>query len=197
MSNSILTKSVIIPLLWIMFPAVLGASPYPPEYDKDVNFYVGLYGGSANTTIEFEGDIGLLDDDNQSYTALAGFSLNPYVAVEGAYSDFGTPSSELFGESQNDAYSLNLLVKYPILDRIYPYIKIGYISWDTKDDDGTQIGGTDFTRGAGVVFKIVQDIEVDLRYDYYIFKINNGNVVADVDAEIEIETSSVGLRYIF
>ncbi len=182
--------------LFIAFSHVAVASPFI-FYEDETSWYVGVYGNQTNTTIEFDSDIELLDDDADGFAGSIGFNINRYFSVEVGYTDFGSPSSIPFGKSQNDAFSFGILAGYEFFNHLKPYLKLGYVSWDTKDDDGTQVGGTDPMAGAGIAIKLIDNIQLDLRYEYFRFDINNENVVADVDAEIELESTSAGIRYIF
>ncbi len=82
------------------------------------------------------------------------------------------------------------------MNRVVPFAKIGFVSWDARNGD-TKIGGTDPMLGAGVSFKALANVGLDLRYEYYRLGINANNVTAGQKAYININQMSLGARYIF
>lgn len=134
-----------------------------PAIAADNGFYLG---GSIGQTAVNTGTLGEVQVDGNStgYKVFAGFRMITFLAVEGAYIDFGksnkTTSATTFGEAKAKGYEAQVLGFIPLgIADIFG--KAGAAS-ATFDINGTQNGiptsiSTDKTSpvyGAGVQFRI-------------------------------------------
>lgn len=133
----------------------LAAAPLAPAAAADNGFYVGGSLGQANANVD-EGGVDF-DGDEFGWKVFAGFRPLEWIAVEVAYTDFGSPS-ETAGPVRVDVETQALsafgvvFLPLPVLDL---YAKAGLAQIDTKattsalgglrfDDDNT-----DFAWGVG------------------------------------------------
>src|SRR5262245_37366693 len=79
--------------------ALGGAAGLAQAQENPSGFYAGGGFGQFNVNIDDIDDtdnaIGRLDDGDTSWKVFVGYRFNPYIALEAAYIDFGTPSSRL------------------------------------------------------------------------------------------------------
>lgn len=140
-------------------------------------FYIGAGVGYDRLNGEdFTGGNNDIDDKRVTYKGLAGIRLNPVVALEAQYIDFGT--SEDGGNRVNaDGVTAGIVVDVPVFTYVHPYAKAGALFWDSEEQFGIftrRNDGTDFMYGVGMRF-IVSD-HVDLRAEYERFELDNSDV---------------------
>src|SRR6186713_2398859 len=75
--------------------------------------YVGAGWGQLNLDIESFDDVGyaisdIAESNDNAWKIFAGWRFNPYIAVEVAYIDFGTPGGRFDGSGSSGNYQLDL-----------------------------------------------------------------------------------------
>ena len=97
---------------------------------EDSGFYVGAsFGEASQEANEF-------DASDETFRLFGGWSFNKYFAVEGGYIDAGTQADsidEFDVEVSSDGFFVYGLAKLPIGDMFAPYVKLGYVFYDTTE----------------------------------------------------------------
>jgi OOP family OmpA-OmpF porin len=129
----------------------------------------GIYAGASigQATIDACDGITSCDDEDTSWKIFGGWELNPNIAFEAAWVDFGEISGSMGGSAvraETDGWSFAAKGMLPLNERFGVFGKFGMIMWDVEgsgaasgiDDDGTDlmygIGGQYmFTKRFGIV----------------------------------------------
>jgi len=162
--------------------AALAASPDQNER----GFYLGGGVGNFNLKINHFGDIdnaiGRLDDGDTAWKVFGGYKFNRYVALEGAYVDFGRPSDTFSTAGSNGDFSAHLSGFSPQLIGMLPVgpvelsAKVGvyYTNVDLKADVdsvsdlnfSSHSNSQDFMYGVGVGATFLQRLNAKLEYEW-------------------------------
>ena len=168
--------------------------------ENDSGFYVGAGIGQFNVKIDDVDDtdeaVQSLDDSDKSWKFFAGYRFNPYIALEGAYIDFGGPSdtfqnSDASGSSGDYEVSLSGFAPYVIgtlpLGPVELFAKVGYyfydvdINTDLDDLNGDVLDSSssdeDLLYGFGIGATFFEHLNARLEYE----KIDS-DAVDDADA---------------
>jgi OmpA-OmpF porin, OOP family len=95
---------------------------------EDSGFYIGAGFGEASQ------DFAEFDASDESFRLFGGWSFNKYFAVEGGYVDAGTQSDtidQIQVDISSDGFFVEGLAKLPIGDLFAPYVKLGYVFYDS------------------------------------------------------------------
>ncbi len=99
-------------LLAVMVLAIGGATSVSYAQDNSSGFYVGAGVGQFNVNIDdidqTDNAIEKLDDDDAAWKAFVGYRINPYIALEAAYIDFGTPNSRSSASGSSGDYRVGI-----------------------------------------------------------------------------------------
>lgn len=165
--------------------------------DNPSGFYLGAGVGQFNVQIDdidqTDNAIQRLDDDDRAWKAFAGWRFGRYVAVEGAYIDFGTADSrsDASGSSGDFRVKLSGFAPYVIgtvpLGPVELFAKVGYYFYDVDlrvdiddplapDIDSSE-SDEDLLYGGGVGMTFLQRLNVRLEYERI-----DSDVVDDADA---------------
>ena len=165
--------------------------------DNDRGFYAGVGVGQFNVKIDdidqLDNAIEKLDDSDTSWKAFVGYRFNPYIALEAAYIDFGSPTSSFNTSGSSGDYKAELSGFAPYLVGTLPigpvelFAKVGYYYYDVKlNVDVDQLGGNvfhssksdeDFLYGGGVGVTFFDHLHARLEYERI-----DSNAVDDADA---------------
>src|SRR5689334_20517281 len=106
--NPVMNRS----LLAVMVLAIGGATSVSYAQENPSGFYAGAGVGQFNVNIDdidqTDNAIEKLDDDNAAWKAFVGYRINPYIALEAAYIDFGTPSSRSSASGSSGDYRVDI-----------------------------------------------------------------------------------------
>lgn len=187
-------------LFLIAFSAVFGVAS---AQAADTGFYVGGSFGQSKVN-DFDGsdiDAELLssygltsststDDTDTGWKAFAGYRFMKYLAVEGAYTNFGegtantTITAPLVGvvntKLEADAWTLSALGILPLGDRFSLFGRVGVNFWNIDiSATGTGSGGvatvsdsddgTDWVYGVGVAYNFTKNLSVRGEWERYDF----------------------------
>ena len=165
-----------------------------PASASDTGFYLGAGIGRSSIDIyKFYPSLGdSLEQDNSAYKAYGGYRFLKFLAVEGGYTNLGSPQGLERNVQEHperaevsvkgwDAFAVGIL---PVSQVVDIFGKIGMISWDTNItsvQDGEVIysestTGTDAAYGFGIGFWVGPN--VTLRGDGEWFKIGDYDTVA-------------------
>jgi hypothetical protein len=163
--------------------ALGSGAAYAQSPDNDEGFYLG--GSVGQFDIEIDGLDGTdealqrLDDDDTAWQAFIGWRLNPYIALQAAYIDFGQPEDD-FQTSTGDngkfgaelsGFAPSIIGSFP-LGPVELSAKLGYyiydleITGDIDDPDvDTDDSGEDVFYGVGVGVTFFERLHAKLEYE--------------------------------
>lgn len=166
-----------------MLLALGSGAAYAQSPENDEGFYVG--GGVGQFDLEIDGLDGTdealtrLDDDDTAWQAFVGYRLNPYIALQAAYVDFGAPEDE-FETSTGDhgKFGAELSGFAPSVIGILPLgpvelsATLGFyfydleITGDIDDPDvDTDDSGEDVFYGVGIGATFLERLHAKLAYE--------------------------------
>ena len=157
-------------------------------------FFIGAHYG------QYSSDGEEFDDDNDFYDVIIGGLINPYIGVEGGYSDLGTiggnvASADLYG------YHIAGLLRMPIGKSFGIYAKGGQFFWKSEVEAlgfAEDLDGDEPFYGVGVDFAFNQHVSMDVEYLRYKVDLDDSNLPDLVDDyETDIDTAKVGLKVFF
>lgn len=167
--------------------------------DNDEGLYIGVGFGQFNVSVDDIDDtdnaISQIDDDDNAWKIFAGWRLNPYVAFELNYVDFGENSgstgSDAGGSSGN--YTVDLAGFQPAVYGIFPlgpvelFGKVGYYFYDVdlslnldninQDNFSADSSEEALSYGFGVGMTLFERLNAKLEYE----KIDT-DLIDDLDA---------------
>lgn len=187
-------------LLAGMMCAACGVAGTAYAQDSDDNtsgFYVGAGVGQFNVQIDdidqTDEAIQRLDDDDRAWKAFAGWRFGPYISVEAAYIDFGTPNSRSDASGSSGDYRVKLSGFAPYVIGTLPigpvelFAKVGYYFYDVDlrvdiddplaPDIDSSKSDQDLLYGGGVGMTFLQHLNVRLEYERI-----DSDLVDDADA---------------
>ena len=154
-----------------------------PENDEGV--YTG--GGVGQFNIDIDGIDGIdeaietLDDEDTAWQAFVGWRLNPYIALQAAYMDFGAPEDDVSTGGSSGNYHAELSGFAPAIIGMLPLgpvelsAKLGYYFYDLEitanlDDLGGDVfqsddSGEDLMYGVGVGITLFERLHAKLEYE--------------------------------
>lgn len=128
-----------------------------------------------------------LKDNRSAWRVYAGFEAGRILAIEGAYTDFGSTSDGL-ADMKLSGWSGAALINIPLLEVVAPYGKVGMISWDRKRSFGSLSSsddGSDVFYGLGIRFGVMTNADLRVEYERY--------TIDDTD----LDMGSVNLQFRF
>jgi OOP family OmpA-OmpF porin len=184
-------------LIALMLVALGGAASVSYAQDNSSGFYVGAGVGQFNVQIDdidqTDNAIERLDDDDAAWKAFAGYRINPYIALEAAYIDFGNPAtrSEASGSSGDFRLDLQGFAPYVIgtipLGPVELFAKIGYYFYDVdlradiddplSPDIDSSKSDEDLLYGGGIGITFLEHLNARLEYERI-----DSDVLDDADA---------------
>lgn len=173
-----------------LIPTVLVSSALlaaVPAFAADSGAFVGVGVGQASTEVDNLVGTGYkFDEQDTGYKLFGGYKFFPWLAVEGAYMDGGSPSVTLKQgtDSLDIAIDVQALVAsavftLPLGDQFELFIKPGIAYWDSKTSgrlvqSGTVVGhgsqddsGSAFFLGGGAAFNFNENLGVRLEYEWF------------------------------
>jgi len=202
-------------LFLLAFSAVVGVAS---AQAADTGFYVGGSLGQSEVSdfsgADFDAELntwGLTsststDDTDTGWKAFAGYRIMKYLAVEGAYTDFGeftahssitAPSAGIVNTNiEAEAWTISALGILPLADNFSLFARLGVNLWNVDiSARGTGSGvaasesdsddGTEWVYGVGAAFNITKNLSVRGEWERYDFD----------DADIDL--LSAGLSWNF
>jgi len=186
-------------LFLITFSAVVGVAS---AQAADTGFYVGGSFGQSKVNdfngADIDAELSLLgltsststDDTDTGWKAFAGYRFMKYLAVEGAYTNFGeatansivtAPSAGVVNTTlESDAWTLSALGILPLGDRFSLFGRVGVNFWNIDvSATGTGSGGTatasdsddgtDWVYGVGATYSLTKNLGVRGEWERYDF----------------------------
>lgn len=189
--KEIVVKKIISVLALVSIGALPIAAHSAPIQDNPSGPYVGVGWGQFNLDIRNLSDAGtatsnIVKSDNNAWKAFAGWRVNPYLAFEAAYIDFGRTGDRFTATGSNGNYDVDLSGFAPYIVGSLPlgpvelFVKAGSYFYDVKvqvdfDNPGPDVNSShsrnDFLYGGGLGVTIAE--HVALRAEYETVKIKN------------------------
>ncbi len=142
-------------------------------------FYAGASIGQA--TIDGCSGVNNCDDDDTAWKIFGGWELNPNIAFEAAYADFGEISGSIGGSSvrtEADGWSLSAKGILPLNEKFDVFGKLGMIIWDVDGGGAASRGdddGTDLMFGLGAQYMFNDQYGIVGEWEWY-----------DIDDDIDL-----------
>jgi OOP family OmpA-OmpF porin len=153
--------------------------------------YVGVGWGQMNLDIKNLSDVGtatsnIVKSRDNAWKAFVGYRINPYIAVEGAYIDFGKHSERFDATGSNGNYQVKMSGFAPYIIGSVPlgnwdlFAKAGSYFYNVKveanfDNPGPSLNSShsrnDFLYGGGLGYTIAD--RVHLRAEYEVVDVTN------------------------
>ena len=164
--------------------AALAAASAAQAQDNERGFYAGAGVGMFDVEIDDFDDvddtIDRYDSDDTAYKVFAGWRANPYLALELAYVNLGSPDDEIIPDTnltiETDGFAPYVVGTLPIGDWFELFAKVGYYWYDVTARVSTPIGSVSeddsdstFTWSAGAGLNIFEHVNVRLEYEQFDF----------------------------
>ena len=160
----------------------------------------GFYVGGNYGYVKIDGDDSF-DDNNDVKEGVIGYRLNPFLALEGSYIDFGSYGNSL-ASAKTDGYTAALKATLPIGDRVELFAKGGQLWY--KTDYNTAVGNNSdddkgVFAGAGVGFKVTENFLVNAQYTWYDVNMDAKEVTQNGTGKTntDFKQATVGAEYRF
>jgi OOP family OmpA-OmpF porin len=173
--------------------SIASFAAHAAETDNPSGFYAGVGWGQFNLDIDDLGDAGsaiedIAESDDNAWKVFGGYRVNPYLAFEAAYIDFGEPGDnfETAGTRGNYTADISGFAPYVIgtlpLGPVELFGKVGYYFYDVDvrvdlDDPGPDFSSSsseqDFLYGGGVGVTIAERLH--LRAEYEVVDLENAD----------------------
>jgi opacity protein-like surface antigen len=165
---------------------LLIAAAAPALAENPSGPYVGGGYGRFDLHIHNFNDVGqaadtIVDSNDNAWKLFAGWRLNPYVALEGAYINLGNPGEKFVATGSNGTYNVKITGFAPTLIGALPlgpveiFAKAGYYFYDVKLNVNVQSLGSagiesshsrsDLLYGAGAGITFVDHLHVRGEYE--------------------------------
>ncbi|MEX0738675.1 MAG: outer membrane beta-barrel protein [Pseudohongiella sp.] len=159
----------------------------------------GLYVGGAYGLVSV--DDSEFDDDNTAPQLFAGWQINPYIGIEGGYTDFGRSGGDL-ASSDIDGYSVAATGRLPLTDSFSLFAKAGRFWWGSDVRVGSfsdSFSGNELTYGAGMQFGITESLDLRVAYDRLDVDLERDEIgpIASGDFDSRVDVLSAGLKFTF
>jgi hypothetical protein len=174
-----------------------GAAGIAHAQENPSGFYLGAGVGQFNVQIDdvdqTDDAIERLDDDDAAWKAFVGWRFNPYIALEAAYIDFGTPNSRSDASGSSGDFRVDISGFAPYLIGTVPlgpvelFAKIGYYFYDVDlradiddplaPDIDSSSSDEDLLYGVGVGMTFFERLNARLEYERI-----DSDVLDDADA---------------
>jgi len=134
-------------------------------------FYAGASIGQA--TIDACDGVTSCDDEDTSWKIFGGWELNPNIAFEAAYVDFGEVSGSIGGSAVSaevDGWSLAAKGMLPLNEQFGVFGKLGMIKWDVEGGgaaSGIDDDGTDLMYGIGAQYMFTDQFGIVGEWEWY------------------------------
>lgn len=151
-------------------------------------FYAG--GSVGQATIDACDGVTNCDDEDTSWKIFGGWQLNPNVAFEAGWVDFGEVSGSIGGSAvsaQVDGWTLAAKGILPLNDQFSLFGKLGMISWDAKGGgaaSGVNDDGTDLLYGLGAQYMVTDRVGIVGEWEWY-----------DIDNDVDLLSVGVMIKF--
>jgi opacity protein-like surface antigen len=165
--------------------ALLAATHAARAEDNPSGAYAGAGWGQFNLDIDTLDEVGssindIANSDDNAWKVFVGYRINPYIAFEGAYVDFGGPSDRFDASGSDGNYRVDIsgFAPYAIgtipLGPVELFAKVGYYYYDVDvrvdvDDPGPDVESkhseSDFLYGGGIGVTLLDRLHLRVEYE--------------------------------
>ncbi len=164
--------------------AALAATANAKAQDNESGFYAGGGVGSFDVEIDDFDDVDdtvdRYDSDDTAWKAFVGWRANPYLALELAYVNLGSPDDEIAPDTrltvETDGFAPYVVGTIPIGDWFEVFGKAGYYFYDVEARLSSPLGDASesesnetFTWSAGLGLNVFERVNVRLEYEQFDF----------------------------
>lgn len=164
--------------------AALAAASAAQAQDNESGFYAGGGVGQFDVEIDdfddIDNTIDRYDSDDTAWKAFAGWRANPWLALELAYVNLGSPEDEILPDTEltveTDGFAPYVVGTLPIGDWFEVFAKAGYYWYSADARISTPFGSVSdddsdstFTWSAGVGLNVFEHVNVRLEYEQFDF----------------------------
>jgi opacity protein-like surface antigen len=164
--------------------AGLAAAAGAQAQDNESGVYAGAGVGSFDVEIDDFDDIDetvdRYDSDDTAWKAFVGWRANPWLALEVAYVNLGSPDDEILPGTrltvETDGFAPYVVGTLPIGDWFEVFAKAGYYWYDVEARISSPIGSASeddsdstFTWSAGLGLNVFERVNVRLEYEQFDF----------------------------
>ena len=164
--------------------AALAAAFAAQAQENESGMYAGAGVGMFDVEIDDFDDvddtIDRYDSDDTAWKAFVGWRANPYLAVELAYVNLGSPDDEILPDTnltvETDGFAPYVVGTLPIGSWFELFAKAGYYWYDVEARVSTPIGSVSaddsdstFTWSAGAGVNIFERVNLRLEYEQFDF----------------------------
>lgn len=194
----------------LLIIALMAGMGMTTAYAADSGFYIGGSFGQSRIS-DFSGSdvdtelrsIGITsttgtDDKDTGWKAFAGYRIMKYLAVEGAYTNFGEASATVTATApiagtanvklENESWSLSAVGILPLGDKFSLFARLGFNVWNVDASaSGTGSGGTAYSGsddgsgglyGLGAAYSLTPNLNLRAEWERYDFDGNNLDFVS-------------------
>jgi opacity protein-like surface antigen len=163
--------------------AALAAAATAQAQDNESGFYVGGGVGTFDVEIDdfddVDATIDRYDSDDTAWKAFIGKRFNPYLGLELAYVNLGSPDDEIAPDTEvtieTDGFAPYVVGTFPI-GWFEVFAKAGYYWYETEVRLSSPLGSASdsdsdstFTWSAGVGLNVLERINIRLEYEQFDF----------------------------
>lgn len=164
----------------------LGVTAHSQTLDNPTGPYLGGGWGRFDLDIDNARDVGqgldaAIDDNDNAFKLFAGWRLTPFLAVEAAYVNLGSPGDAISSSGSNGNYEVEASGFAPAVIGTVPlgpielFGKLGYYFYDVEArinfDNGQFLSadsdGDDFMYGGGVGVTFLERLHVRAEYERF------------------------------
>lgn len=152
------------------------------------SFYAGA--GIGQSTIDACDGVTHCDDEDTSWKIFGGWQLNPNLAFEAGWVDFGEISGSIGGSAVSaEADGLTLAAKgsLPLNEQFSVFGKLGMVMWDVEGGgaaSGIDNDGTDLLYGIGAQYMFTDRVGLVGEWEWY-----------DIDDDVDLLSIGVLIKF--
>lgn len=143
----------------------------------------GFYAGASIGQATIDGCDGFTncDDEDTAWKIFGGWELNPTIAFEAAWVDFGEVSGSIGSSAvsaKTDGWTLAAKGSLPLNEQFGVFGKLGMIRWDVEGGgaaSGIDDDGTDPMYGIGAQYMLTDRLGIIGEWEWY-----------DIDADVDL-----------
>jgi OOP family OmpA-OmpF porin len=165
---------------------------YASSFADDNYWYIGGEIGKNH----YINDDEHVDSDNNVIGAYVGYRFSPYLSGELGYHYLGDVDGFILDNQESwkaryQQLSFSSNISYPMTDKFYPYLKIGFSGW-FGSENGHYFEGLSPVVGAGFSYNIHNNIAIRMQYQF-IDSIGSKTAVEELD----LSMVTLGVSWLF
>ncbi|SJZ82426.1 outer membrane protein OmpA [Vibrio cincinnatiensis] len=177
--------------IFILSITIFSNTIYASDFTDDFWYIGGEIGRS-----HYINSHGHVYSDNNVIGAYVGYQFSPYLSGELGYHYLGDvngliPDNQEYWKARYQQLSFSSNISYPITDKFYPYLKIGFSGWFGSENDH-YFEGLAPVFGAGFSYTIHNNIAIRMQYQF-IDSIGSKSAIEELD----LSMVTLGVSWLF